>query len=497
MRLPFGQPWTNVGPWVLASLPFVFLVAWFWNRGPGIDADDWAQTLMHAEALVEGRPYGDVGYIATNLDLAPPRQPPGLPVLVATVTTLTGGFAWATVKPAMALAAFPFLLLAGLAFARTHGQPIGLAVTVMLTVAVAASPPSGATHVQSDLGFASLVWGSLYLLDGPAKLTWPRVLAVFALASFAMSYRYLGAALVPTIGLYALLNRDKGGRKLAVPIAAWAVGALAVVALVGPSIITSQISLRPSRLWRGLLPMVEAYTGSAVGSHLYPLPWDVGNDIFHAASLSLAVLGIVTWTRTSWRTAAWLFTAAYLLTLLMAFNRAGRYLIPLFPVLIFGFLHGIRVVVGAIRREWADVRTSAYAAACGGLVAFPALLVLTVQEPRRGGYLHETDDARALFAYLTTAPDAAMSRVVFVQPRVLAWATGIPAMVTPGVAPRLVLPEMERQGITHVVLDRLDLQADRTRRMREAFAMQPCRFELGWQNASFEVYRFLPECRGS
>jgi hypothetical protein len=121
-----GQAWAKVRPWAAASLPFVFLVVWFWDRGPGLDADDYALTLMHAEALVEGRPYGDTGYIGTGLDVAPPRQPPALPLLVAATMRVAGESNLAPIKATMALAALLFFLLAGLTLARSHGAPVGL-----------------------------------------------------------------------------------------------------------------------------------------------------------------------------------------------------------------------------------------------------------------------------------------------------------------------------------------------------------------------------------
>jgi hypothetical protein len=496
MRSPLGdRSWTAAAPWALASLPFVFMVAWFWNRGPGLDADDWAQALMHAQALYEGRPYGDIGYIGTRLDIAPPRQPPGLPAILATTYAVTGGFHWTTAKLTMALMAFPFFLLAGIALAREHGRAIGMAVMAMLTVGLVVRPPAGATHIQTDLGFAALIWSVLVLLDRPGKMSWPSVAAIFALASMAMAYRYLGAALVPTIALYAFLHRERVGRRLLLPLTLWGLGGIAVVALVGPDFLTTQVSTDVTWLWRGIRPLVNTYSEPAVASHLYPLPGNLPNDVFHVASLTLAVVGLVAWSRRSWRSAPWLFTAIYLLTLQMAFNRSGRYLIPLFPILIVGFLHGIRIALSAARAAWTE-RVAPLAAACtGAAVAASALVILLATEPRAGGYLHEFRDADEMFSFLSSSADRENVRAAFVQPRVLAWRTGVPAMVLPNAEPEAILTEFERLGITHVVIDQLGLQPRRTERALGTIAAHACRFEMVFQNASFQVQRFLPVCR--
>jgi hypothetical protein len=490
MRPPLGGPWAKALPWAAASIPFLFLVAWFWDRGPGLDADDYGLTLMHAEALVEGRPYWDTGYIPTRLDVAPPVQPPGLPLVVAMAMAVGGESNMEAIRAAMALAAFPFFLLAGLVFARSHGTATGLAVMVMLSVALAGRETWGATQIQSDLGFASLVWSVIYLLDRGGAVGWPRVVAVFALASAAMAYRYLGAALIPTVALFALVHTR--ARRFLVPVGTWAAGGIAAIAAAGWGTITSQISLDPTRLWRRFLPIFRTYRGSAIEAHLYPFPWDLANDAFHVVSLSLGLLGLLAWTRTGWRSAAWLFTACYLLLLFFAYNRAGRYLVPVFPILIFGLLHGSRLLLSVARRHWSEGRVSNSVAAAGVVLATSTLVVLSVRQPRTGGYLYELPEAASLFDYLRAQPGD--TRVAFTEPRVLSWRTGIPATVIPGVGPGDVMPELDHLEISHVVLNRIGLEAGRVRAMQATIETYPCRFEPTFDNGSFEVYRVLPPC---
>lgn len=493
MRPPLGAPWTKALPWAAASLPFLFLVAWFWDRGPGLDADDYGLTFMHAEALVEGRPYWDTGYIPTQLDLAPPRQPPGLPLVVATAMLVGGEGNLAAIKTAMAFMAYPFFLLAGLVFARSHGTAIGLAVTLMVVVGVAGREGWGATQPQSDLGFATLVWAAIYLMDRGKPFTWLRVAGVFGLACAAMAYRYLGAALIPAIALFALLNTQGNARRLLVPVGVWAAGGVAALAVAGWGFVTTQVSLDPRRLWIALPDVVRVYRGSVIEAHLHPFPWNVANDAFHLLTILITAVGLMAWTRTSWRSGAWLFSAAYSLLLIMAFNRAGRYLVPLVPVLVFGLLHGGRVLVARARGAWPAARVDRVVAAAGAFVAASALVLLVARQPRAGGWLHEHPAAVELFDWVGAQPRSD-TRVAFSEPRVLSWRTGVRATVLAGVRPEAIVRELDRLDISHVIVNRLGLETQRVERMRATIAEHPCRFEPTFDNGSFEVYRVLPPC---
>ena len=128
-------------------------------------------------------------------------------MVMAAVIKIGGGFHPGAMKLVMTLMAFPFVLLPGLYFSRTQGRAMGLAVMLVLTVghAMAAFEP------RSTLGFASLVWAVIILLDAPSTFTWPRVFAWFCLASFAIAYRFAGVALVPAIALFALANYRRHG----------------------------------------------------------------------------------------------------------------------------------------------------------------------------------------------------------------------------------------------------------------------------------------------
>ena len=184
----------------------------------------------------------------------------------------------------------------------------------------------------------------------------------------------------------------------------------------------------------------------------------------------------------------------YLLLLQIVWAREGRYLLPLYPMLVFGWLHGVRSVTEFLRREWPQSRVNRVAVGVGASVAVMSAVLLLRQEPRTGGDLTELPETQALFGYLTGLGDQQATKVAFNKARVLVWHTGIEAVSLPNAAAEIVLPELERLGITHVILDRLGLNRYSTRSMEETIAANACRFQQTFQNGSFDVYRFLPEC---
>ena len=78
------------------------LVAWHWHYGPLAEFGDWAQYMLHADALRHGRSYGDIGYIFTSRNpfIGPPVQPPGLPAVLVPLLALTDGRARRRVQAA-------------------------------------------------------------------------------------------------------------------------------------------------------------------------------------------------------------------------------------------------------------------------------------------------------------------------------------------------------------------------------------------------------------
>jgi hypothetical protein len=485
----------SAAAWLGVAVLFLFFVVWFWERGPGLDRDDYALYLLHAQSIAEGRPYTDTGFIGTPLDIAPPAQPPGLPLVLAGTFLLAGGFSATAVKIAMALLAGLAVFVPGLYVGRLRGALFGVAVSAFLTIAWATS----SIHPESDLGFVALVWSVLSLLDVPDRgPTWRSLVLVLALGTLAMAFRMVGVALIPTVAWFALANHKRFGVLPALPLAVWGVGGVLVLAMAGWSVIAAQLPSDLLHMGSRAVSRLPYYGRAAVPAHLYPFSPDLANDAYHIASLGLTAIGLASWTKTSWRTAAWGFAVSYGSLLLVATAASDRYLMPLYPVLVFGFLHGLEIVVAFVssRLRAGPERMASRAVAGTAALVVTLSAVQLLGEPRRGGHLAELPDTRSMFDALASFgdDDSSRTRVAFIQPRVLTWSTGIEAMVIPPARPDAIVAELERTGITHVVLDNLGLARGRTARMQDIIDENGCRFELAYSNESYRVFRVTDDC---
>lgn len=478
-------------PWILALVPFVALLAWFWTSGDGTTMDDNGLYLMHAEALFEGRPYTQTNYLDTRYHDSPSVQPPGLPLTLAAVMALTGGYNVVAIKLVMILSALPFIVLPGLYFGRTHGVAIGAAISIFLGVGQAWM----SMRVLADLGFASLVWALIWVLDRTDAFRWSHVIAVFALGSAAMAHRYLGVAVVPTVALFALLNHRRLGLRLAVPPVFWVVGGVVGLTITG--------------LWRPIIAEIgwgnPGFAGYLAGrlrtsfllpaaeSHLHLFSWNPANDAFHIASLSIAAVALVAWTRRNWRSAGWLFAVCYLGALASSWAQASRYLIPLYPFLLFGLFAGLRAAIGWLRTDLSSAARSGFTLGIAGIIAM--LGTIDILRQQRPVDLWGDPDTRELVLYLrqVRALDNEV-RVMAPRPRVLAWETGIPTALTILRPADETLIELERLGITHVVMGLPQVGIDATRTVTELREEFPCRFEMAFRNRSYTVHHLIPEC---
>src|SRR4029450_647152 len=124
-----------VSVWLVGGIPFLILVAWHWHYGPLAQFGDWAQYLLHADALRHGRPYGDIVYIFTSRNpfIGPPVQPPGLPVLLVPLLLITGGAREAALYKLFMLVCSLAFLGAVAAYFTRHGSRALALVTVRVT----------------------------------------------------------------------------------------------------------------------------------------------------------------------------------------------------------------------------------------------------------------------------------------------------------------------------------------------------------------------------
>ena len=88
--MPHVSPVSRYVLWLLLFGYFVLGVLTL-TSGHGW-GDDWAQYVLHAQNIINGRAYGDTGYLFNpdNPSIGSPNYPPGLPCLLAPVIALFG-----------------------------------------------------------------------------------------------------------------------------------------------------------------------------------------------------------------------------------------------------------------------------------------------------------------------------------------------------------------------------------------------------------------------
>ncbi len=472
--------------WLAALLPFLVLALWRISDGPGLDADDYGQYLMHAQALAEGRPYADIGYIHSRYrwGLAPQSAPPGLPLTLAAVYRVFGPNILA-MKMVMLGFAAAFVLLAGLYFARHEDRRIGLGVALLCGL----SPEivHGSTQLLTDLPFAALLWAIIYIMDLPGRLSAKRLVAVTVIGAFAMSFRVPGAIIFPALILFAVLRyRDHGFRPL-VPVGVWVLGLLLVSIVVMP--IARFGVIRFSRVfewhWAEIVGNAGVYGSVLFQSHLHPFPGTRANDVFHVVTGAFMLVGLVAWLRKAYNKFGTVFAVVYAGVLLVLPIYGARYLWPLFPFFVFGLLNGVRIALQRLLPQF-SARASAAALAFAGVLAVPG--AITVLRAPREGDLMETADMQQIVRALKQDTAAAAVRVVFFKPRAFAWKTGIPAMgAIRGQAPCLV-SELARARITHVI-NRQNADPTAQNDIRTLTSSRPELFREEVRTPAFVLYR--------
>lgn len=475
-----------LGLWAVALLPLLVLFARHWSYEPPVTMTDYAQYIMQARQVLAGHPFANTEYIFTRLSPmhGPPTYPPGFPMTLAPVIGVFGE-SMAVMKLLMLASLLVFLVCVGRYFAKREGPWMAAAIVLMCGVALETSMATQAA--MSDLGFAALSWLIILLADSPTRWSWGRTLVITVLGFAAIGYRAAGVVLVPALALFGVLHVRRHGVRAMIPSASW-LSALVVASVVlqknAASALTGVASLS------GFVEHALRYRFGLFSAHTYPVPWNAPNDVYHVLALGLTAVGLVAWLRH--RTAAFsllaIYTAGTAAMLMLVWATADRYLWPIYPVLVYGFLLGIRVVLRVVARAWTLERRTRTVFAVAGVIALMATVTAAVQ-PRPVGYL-EVPDVQSLFARVTELGRSEQPRVLFANPRVMAWRTGVHAMGLFNATPDRMLEELRAKRITHVIVGDLGITRHDTARLRAFVAAHPERFTPIYRNSSFTLYRF-------
>ena len=478
----------------LGAIPFLVLTAAHWAIAPLARFGDWAQYMLHADALMHGRPYGDIGYIFTSRNpyIGPPIQPPGLPAVLAPLLAITGGARDSVVyKLFMVACALAFLAAVAVYFVRHGSRPLALAAVLLTGLWLETGFATNA--VQPDAAFCAFVWGIFCLGDRVGVWSWRRVAAITVLGFAALAFRMAALALLPAVALFALLHRRDAGPRAWVPFVAWCVGGLGAAALVPGSLTFARLIPRdPTVLLQSVLNAARIYPFAILDLFLYPLPWNRANDVYHLGVCALAAVGLVAWVRSAATSLLALFALCYVGMLLVLPMQDTRYLMPLAPLAIYLAALGLAVIV-----RWVAARMhrdlTPLVARRAALAVIVAIAVAALgQELVRPAppALMDAPGVRPLFARLSATRDTMPVRALFMNPRVLTWETGIPAMGFFLADPDTTLAEFRARRITHVVVGDLDTDGLRARSIQSAVEKRPDAFRRVFAEGPFTVYAF-------
>jgi len=476
LYIPVERPRKALSIYLVCLIPFAVLAVHQWGYLPRLTDGDFAQYILHAKALVEGRRYTDTGYIFTPLTflVGPRAQPPGLPILLAPVVAVVGANLF-ILKGVVVVCAVAFVLVAATYFGRRESLWTGAAIALVTSLSL--QTQNATISVIADLPFAAACWWLISLADREGAWTGYRAAVVTVLGGVAVAFRVAGAASGIAVLLFALLRPAAQRRAASLPLVMWFVGGLVAIALFGESIpFVKQVLLLPKADFSHRALEFAGHAKEAVlFALLYPFAGNRPNDIYHALFLIPMTLGAVHFLVRYRRTFVWCFTLAYLLMLVLAPVMEARYIWPLYPILAYALVDGLETVIRSIKMlpqlaPRAPALTFATLTLVAGLATFHAY-----RAPAPPSLLGNAD-VKSLFSWLEGVQARSPQRVVFINPRVLTLETGIPAMAPIFARNPRIIAELEKHGITTVIVGDLGAGEVTDSVMRTLIAELPGRF---------------------
>lgn len=440
------QPRVGVTALIVAVLAIVIWI--HWGHGPELGADDHGQYLLHAKALVEGRPYTDIGFIHSQYStlVAPIAEPPGLPVLIAGVFSLAGMHEQAP-RVILYVSFALFILTVFFYFRRITRQSLAAFIALWTLVAL------GRTHaldtMLADLSFCATLWLAFLIADRSEVQGWKTVLGLALAGAAAFTFRMAALPLLPAAATALVLRKNEERVGFFVVGALWTAAAAAVMfglpaaeVLAGESVrsfstIASDVQINIRAIWEG----------ARAWSPLW-LPHRLPNLIVHLVFLAIAGMGILVAFPRNMRRFAFICGAWYVVMLVILPTRAARYLWPLFPLMTYGFLTGIEVIARALTLP--DARRSLVTACIASVVAALGLFHDAIA-PRPRSYTEMTDVQEVRDVLHQQASNDAEIRVVIFSPRVAAWEDGFTTMNMFDAPNDTMLAFLRENQITHVV----------------------------------------------
>jgi hypothetical protein len=343
----------------------------------------------------------------------------------------------------------------------------------------------------SDVGFCALIWATILAVDTATSWTWRRTALVTALGFAAMAYRVPGIVLVPALGLYALVSWKQNRGRAWIPVAAWSLSGFAVIASRTIDVpFASFLVPRVGNIIGRLESVLRVYSRAALDAQLYPFPNDRANDVYHMAASVAMILGGAALIWRLRRSMLATTCVAYVAMLIASPAMIGRYLWPLFPVMVAGIAIAVTAAFRPLARRFnMPTRGPAFAASALSLIALGALW-RELRSPVRPSDA-KVPERLALFERIRETNQREPIRVVYSNPRVLTLETRVPAMAFLFETPSRHLAALHERRITHLVWPTATPTDCRGRLGHELPQLFPDRFSLEYENSQYRLYRLI------
>ena len=472
----------------LALAPFLALALWHWGERPGATSGDYAQYILHAKALLAGRPYAETGYLFTRYNplIGPVAYPPGLPLTLLPLLAAGADLTWA--GPAlMIVSGLAFLALSQAGLARLGGWGMASAATLLVGIALEASRAS--VVVLSDLGFCAFVWGVILVLDARGAWSPWRVLAAAALTAAALGYRVAAIAILPAVVTWMLARQGRPTPRSLLLVVVALGGAAGVLALFPSVLPANWYAIDAGLLARRVVRNTAQLRFAVSDVLLRPWPWGILEGAYQVAGLAAVLVGALGLLREHGRSFLCHFAVVYVAMLIVSPVFEVRYFWPVFPLIGLALLRGV-TRLGAVAVHLGLLRPGrARAVGAAALLLVPAGAWVRAAADPPPPSLDDVPEAQTLLDTLAAWHRGAPVRAVFANPRVLTLRTGIPAMGYFHRAEDATLAELRAKRITHVVLSDVGAPAPCVLwAVRRAVAAYPSQFRLRWTLGGTRVY---------
>ena len=471
--------------WAIVLIAIVVVVVTHASHGLPFNLDDQGQYLSHAKALLEGRPYGDIGFIYTNYNnfIGPVVEPPGIPVLIAPALAISGPDL-APVRAVMFGSLLVFVWLVWQLVEPLAGRWMAVGVTVTsLAVFSFLHVPDG---VFSDPPFCAAIWCVIIAANIEGPLSRRRLVTMAIAGALAFTFRMAALALLPAIVLMALTRPRREWMGLALVATVWVVAAaLVMFGLPTSTALAAETARGGSRMLSDISDNIHVIRRAVVETFLYPLPSNIANDVLHGVLVLVALGGAWKLLRERPRRFAWLFTASYIFMLLILPTRATRYWWPLVPLQMLATLQGLAWLARSVRGvpRW----TPALVATLFGLTG----IIQGAQSPPPP--FAQREDVKAVVEAIRQAiRPKEVPRVAIFSPRLLTWYTGYPAMGHFSATPDQVLAELRDKKIDFLVAGTLGEQVIPDSSIDRALAERSEGFAPLGTFGGLALYRVLP-----